>query len=60
MTNGKLLRLLEAIKILAVLPYPFSSRERDLDSRLVLALGQIGGLAAKAIEDHRPEHDSRE
>jgi hypothetical protein len=48
-----IVRLLKAIEDLALLGY----QHRELcDPRLTFALGQIGGIAIKAIADVRPKN----
>lgn len=53
MDDARLVALLEAIKAMALVPYPFKPSETGCDPRLVLALGQIAGLASKAIAARR-------
>jgi hypothetical protein len=48
MTNDQMLILLKAIKDLAIMPYPFEDNT-PRDERLIWALGEIGGLASKAV-----------
>lgn len=50
MTDYQLMELLQAIRRLAFIPYPFTGYAEAHDPDLVLALGQIAGIADKAIE----------
>jgi hypothetical protein len=53
-TNDQLIALLEAIKTLAMLPYPFRD-DSPRDPALVLAIGEIGGRAMRALKEaHQP------
>lgn len=45
----QLKRLLEAIEKMALLPYPFPEDDIDRDPALILALGQIAGIANKTL-----------
>jgi hypothetical protein len=51
MNQEKHLILLRAIQDLALLPYPYPKENPPVDSSLILALGQIAGIAMKAISD---------
>jgi hypothetical protein len=53
MTNDEILKLLHCIRNLALIPYPYldkSSNEGEM--KLAFALGQIGGIATKAITEY--------
>ena len=53
MTNDELAKLLKAIEAMALVPYPFPEDDRAYDVALTFALGQIAGLANKAVADFR-------
>jgi hypothetical protein len=54
MTNEELVKLLRAIRALALVPYPFSDPLPTPEPRapLVFALGTIAGIVEHAIEKH--------
>ncbi len=54
MTERDTVRLLEAIKGLAQLGYPYPADTGPIDGRLVLCLGQIGGLVSKTLAEFEP------
>lgn len=49
MTERDTIRLLRVIRDLAMLPYPYPGGTPKIDGNLLLALGQIAGLASKAL-----------
>jgi hypothetical protein len=50
MTQDQHIALLRAIRDMAMLPYPYpQGPDPAVDDRLVLALGQIAGLAMRAL-----------
>ena len=51
MTNQDLLRQLQTLAQIALREYPFPE-DADLDTDLILTLGQIAGMATKAVEDY--------
>lgn len=51
MSDAELVKLLEAIKLLALVPYPFPDDTRVSRPELALALGQIAGIASKALAE---------
>lgn len=51
MTEAQHVELLRIIFRLALLGYPHPVNASQVDERLVLALGQIGGIASKALHD---------
>lgn len=54
MTDAQLVKLLEAIKGMALLPYPWPEEARVTDNAvLVMALGEIAGVAQKALDKYR-------
>ena len=50
MTQRDTIRLLRAIRDLSLMGYPYPDGS-SIDYRLVLALGQIGGLASGALSE---------
>jgi hypothetical protein len=54
MTEEEHVKLLVAIRELALLPYSYAANAPRVDSRLVLGLGQIAGLANKILAEHEP------
>jgi hypothetical protein len=53
MRDRELRKLLFAIRDLALVPYPFPDGAR-VDDRLCIVLGQIAGLASKALSETEP------
>jgi len=53
MSDAELVRLLEAVMAVAMTPYPWPTGATANDDRLVFALGQIAGIASKAINERR-------
>lgn len=54
MTDHQIRHLLEAIKTIALAPYPWTPGSESNDDRLVMALGEIAGLAMKALDETKP------
>ncbi len=54
MTERDTVRLLEAIKGLALLGYPYHEDAPPIDSSLVLCLGQIAGLVSRTLAEYKP------
>jgi hypothetical protein len=54
MTEREALRLLKSIHDLTLLGYPYAADNPPIDINLLLAFGQIGGIASKAIPEHEP------
>jgi hypothetical protein len=52
MDDRELVALLEAIKSMALVPYPFPEGAR-VDPVLLMALGEIAGIAMKAVTEYR-------
>jgi len=59
MRNDQIITLLTTIKTLAMLPYPFTENTNDVDDVLVFALGNIGGIAQKAIRDYQIREEEK-
>jgi hypothetical protein len=59
MTERDTVRLLRAIKDLAVLGYPYERDAVPIDNALVLCLGQIAALASKALAEYGTALDQR-
>lgn len=53
MSDDELVRLLEAVMTMVMTPYPWPTDASANDDRLVFALGQIAGIASKAINERR-------
>ena len=51
-TNADVVEQLEAIFKLATRDYPYSNDQPKLDGGMILALGQIAGIARKAIANY--------
>lgn len=51
-TDADIVTLLRDITKMALLPYPFSKDSPVRDMGLVFCLGQIAGLAMKAVTEH--------
>lgn len=55
MTDAELLKLLHAIYQLALVPYPFEDDGKQRDPGMVLALGEIAGIASRVIARKQKE-----
>ncbi len=51
MTEDQQTRLLRTIRDLAMLGYPYQGGGPRVDERLILALGQIAGIADQALSE---------
>jgi hypothetical protein len=51
MTDQEIVRLLQCIRNLAMLSYPYPAHSSN-DDALCFALGQIAGIASKALAAH--------
>lgn len=49
MTEAQCLHLLRLIRDLALLPYPWPEGSKPVSDMVIKALGEIGGIAAKAL-----------
>lgn len=49
MNERQCIRLLRIIQTLALLPYPWEEGAKPVSDTIVLTLGQIAGLAGKAL-----------
>ena len=55
MTDDELVKLLKGIQSLALVPYPWPREAHVNDGVLVAALGEIAGIASRAISRHEPK-----
>ncbi len=58
MTERDSLRLLRAIKDLAMLGYPYEEGAAPINGELLLCLGRIGGLASAALAEYEAEDNA--
>jgi hypothetical protein len=53
MTDAQIIKLLQAIKSLALLEYPYpADAPTQNDPSLLIGLGEIAGVASRAIDTH--------